>query len=61
MFNINFLPFPIFGYIINYFPIFNVITSAMQLITLKNNILQAIGSCSFKAFTVLNTTGKVSL
>ena len=28
------------GYIINFYPLFNLITSAVQLITLKNNIVQ---------------------
>lgn len=31
----------------------------MQLITLKNNILQSIGSCSPKVFSKLDTTNKV--
>jgi hypothetical protein len=55
MFNLNFLGASYWGYIINYFPVFNIITAAIQLITLKNNILQAVGSCSRKVFNSLNT------
>ena len=55
----NFINIPVVGYIINYYPILNVITSAMQLITLKNNILQAIGSCSPKVYNKLDSTNKV--
>jgi hypothetical protein len=58
MFNFNFISLPVFGYVINYFPVLNVITSSMQLITLKNNILQAIGSCSKSLYHKLNTTNK---
>lgn len=36
----NFLGVPVIGYIINFYPLFNLITSAVQLITLKNNIIQ---------------------
>lgn len=46
MFNLNFVNYPVFGLVINYYPLFNLINASIQLITLKNNILQAIGSCS---------------
>lgn len=46
MFNLNFISFPKLGLIINYYPLFNLITAGIQLITLKNNFLQTIGSCS---------------
>ena len=46
MFNLNFVSFPVVGKIINYYPLFNLINASIQLITLKNNVLQAIGSCS---------------
>ena len=47
MFNLNFISFPKFrlGLVINYYPLFNLITAGIQLITLKNNILQAMGTC----------------
>ena len=45
-FSSNFLGLSVVGYIINYYPILNVITSGMQLITLRNNILDAIAGCS---------------
>jgi len=44
-FSSNFLGLSVVGYIINYYPILNVITSGMQLITLRNNILEAIAGC----------------
>ena len=44
-FSSNFLGLSIVGYIINYYPVLNVITSGMQLITLRNNILEAIAGC----------------
>ena len=44
-FSSNFLGLSVVGYIINYYPILNVITSGMQLITLRNNILEAISGC----------------
>lgn len=59
VFSLNFSSFPVFGYIINYYPVFNVITSAMQLITLKNNILQAIGNCSREMMRKLDYSEKV--
>jgi amino acid permease len=59
IFSLNFLSVPIIGYIINYYPLFNIITAAMQLITLKNNILQAIGSCSRNWFNKLNVADNV--
>ena len=45
-FSSNFLKLSVVGYIINYYPILNAITSGMQLITLRNNILDAIDGCS---------------
>ena len=44
-FSSNFLGLSVVGYIINYYPVLNVITSGMQLITLRNNILEAIAGC----------------
>ena len=45
-FSSNLIKIPVIGYIINYYPVLNVITSGMQLITLRNNILDFIGGCS---------------
>ena len=53
-FSSNFLGLPVIGYIINYYPILNVITSGMQLITLRNNILEAIAGCSRELSRKLN-------
>ena len=53
-FSTNFLGLPVVGYIINYYPILNVITSGMQLITLRNNILEAIAGCNSKLSESLN-------
>ena len=53
-FSSNFLGLPVIGYIINYYPILNVITSGMQLITLRNNILEAIAGCNRELSTNLN-------
>lgn len=44
-FSSNFIKIKVIGYIINYYPVLNVITSGMQLITLRNNILDALGGC----------------
>jgi hypothetical protein len=57
-FSSNFLGLPIIGYIINYYPILNVITSGMQLITLRNNILDAIAGCSPSLSVKLDFTQK---
>ena len=38
-FNLNFLGLKVVGDIINYYPVFNIITGSIQMITLKNNIL----------------------
>ena len=53
-FSSNFLGLPVIGYIINYYPILNVITSGMQLITLRNNILEAIAGCNRELSRKLN-------
>ena len=53
-FSSNFLRLPVVGYIINYYPVLNVITSGMQLITLRNNILDAIAGCSVSLSEKLN-------
>ena len=53
-FSTNFLGLDVVGYIINYYPILNVITSGMQLITLRNNILDAIAGCNPKLSKSLN-------
>ena len=53
-FSSNFLGIPGIGHIINYYPVLNVITSGMQLITLRNNILEAIGGCSISTMHKLN-------
>jgi hypothetical protein len=53
-FSSNFLGLSFVGYIINYYPILNVITSGMQLITLRNNILEAIGGCNLELAKSLN-------
>ena len=53
-FSSNFLGLPVIGYIINYYPILNVITSGMQLITLRNNILEAIAGCNRDLSNSLN-------
>ena len=57
-FSSNFLGLPVVGYIINYYPILNVITSGMQLITLRNNILEAIAGCSRELSNKLNFAEK---
>ena len=57
-FSSNFLGLPVIGYIINYYPILNVITSGMQLITLRNNILEAIGGCNRELSNSLNFAEK---
>ena len=61
MFNLNFISFPFFGLIINYYPVFNLITASIQLITLKNNILQAIGSCSRELLNKIDFNKKVKI
>ena len=60
-FSSNFLGLPVVGYIINYYPILNVITSGMQLITLRNNILEAIAGCNRELSTKLNFAEKKGL
>lgn len=60
MFSKNFISLSGVGYIINYYPVFNVITSAMQTITLKNNILQVIGTCSPEIADKINFNEKVN-
>ena len=57
-FSSNFLSLPVIGYIINYYPILNVITSGMQLITLRNNILEAIAGCNRDLSNSLNFAEK---
>jgi Na+/proline symporter len=52
---------PVIGYVINYYPILNVITAAMQLITLKNNILQALETCFPNIITNLNNSSNSQL
>lgn len=59
MFNLNFISFPVVGLIINYYPLFNLITASIQLITLKNNILQAIGNCSREFLNAIDYNKKV--
>lgn len=59
MFNLNFVDFKIVGIIINYYPLFNLINASIQLITLKNNILQAIGSCSREFLDSIDYNKKV--
>ena len=60
-FSSNFLGLPVVGYIINYYPILNVITSGMQLITLRNNILEAIAGCNRELSNKLNFAEKKGL
>lgn len=60
MFNLNFVSFPVVGKIINYYPLFNLINASIQLITLKNNILQAIGSCSRDLLNSIDFNKKVN-
>ena len=61
-FSSNFLGLSVVGYIINYYPVLNVITSGMQLITLRNNILEAIAGCNPALASSLNfPEKKVSL
>jgi hypothetical protein len=57
-FSSNFLGLSIVGYIINYYPVLNVITSGMQLITLRNNILEAIAGCDPAFASSLNFAEK---
>lgn len=45
LFNLNFIKFNAIGYIINYYPILNIITGSIQMITLKNNFVVAISGC----------------
>jgi hypothetical protein len=58
-FSLNFISFNFIGYIINYYPLLNIITSAMLAITLKNNVLQVIGSCSLDLYKTFNFSEKV--
>lgn len=51
-FALNFLSVPYVGYIINFYPLFNLITSAMQMITLKNNIIQIFESFDSKLISM---------
>lgn len=44
-FNLNFLTFNVIGYVLNLYPLFNIITGSIQLITLRNNFIAAIGGC----------------
>ena len=60
-FSSNFLGLSVVGYIINYYPILNVITSGMQLITLRNNILESIAACNQKLAESLNFTEQSGL
>ena len=60
-FSSNFLGLSVVGYIINYYPILNVITSGMQLITLRNNILESIAGCNQKLAESLNFTEQSGL
>ena len=60
-FSSNFLGLPVVGYIINYYPILNVITSGMQLITLRNNIIEAIAGCNRELSNKLNFAEKKGL
>ena len=60
-FSSNFLGLSFVGYIINYYPILNVITSGMQLITLRNNILESIAGCDQKLAKSLNYTEQSGL
>ena len=53
-FALNFISVPIIGYIINFYPLFNLITSAVQLITLKNNIVQIFESSDIKLLSMEN-------
>ena len=57
-FSSNFLGLSVVGYIINYYPVLNVITSGMQLITLRNNILEAIAGCDPAFASSLNFAEK---
>jgi len=57
-FSSNFLGLSVVGYIINYYPVLNVITSGMQLITLRNNILEAIAGCDPALASSLNFAEK---
>lgn len=43
-FNLNFLYLNIIGDIINYYPLFNIITGSIQMITLRNNFVIVISS-----------------
>ena len=45
LFNLNFIHFNAIGYIINYYPILNIITGSIQLITLKNNFVCVFDGC----------------
>jgi len=60
-FSSNFLGLEVIGYIINYYPILNTITSGMQLITLRNNILDSISDCSLELSDKLNFAKKREL
>ena len=59
-FSLNFLSLPVIGYIINYYPLLNIITSALLAITLKNNVLQVIGSCSLDMYKTLDFSQQVT-
>lgn len=59
-FSLNFISFNFIGYVINYYPLLNIITSAMLAITLKNNILQVIESCSLNLYKTFNFSDKVN-
>ena len=61
MFSLNFVSVPIVGDIINFYPLLNLITSAIQLITLKNNILQIYLSFNPKSTFSLETDNVLKL
>lgn len=59
-FNLNFLHFNAIGYIINYYPLFNIITGSIQMITLKNNIVVAASGCYHDFSRLYEENKKVS-
>lgn len=47
-FNLNFLNFNAIGYVFNLYPLFNIITGSIQLISLRNNFVSTLGLCNKK-------------
>lgn len=58
-FNLNFMKIPVFGDILNYYPVFNILTGSIQMITLRNNVLIIINGFS-PSFVTMYESWKTS-